>query len=259
MVDAVWCIANIVPVSVKSLISVPVIFFNPVLSAVCSLYILDDIIEIADDTVVCDGVVFDREVKMKALFVVGDTVVCKPSSHPLFIIFGIDIEGFGIVADLVVCKVQPASSLYDHPYACRTLAAEDLVVGDVGILACHGHDACTVVAEEIALYEGMLTSLHRQPMSSIGDVVVCEARIMGKNQRDVSGSGNVVVRDDVAVAIPDLECIATHGLLFAIRGDAVVGDVGIIDPIHIDAVETVLYRAAGDRAVRDLLHSNSGI
>ena len=105
LVDLMGRVSDIVPVFVKPLISVPVILFNPVFSAVCSLYIFDDIIEIADDAVVCDGVVLDSEVKVKGLFVVGDAVVCKPSSHSLFMVFGIDIEGFGIVADLVVCKV----------------------------------------------------------------------------------------------------------------------------------------------------------
>ncbi len=96
-------------------------------------------------------------------------------------------------------------------------------------------------------------------VAALTDSVPPKKRIRRERNLDIACAGHGVAGDANAMSVPNLECVSPVGDCLAVGGDEIVGDVGVVDAIEVDAIEDIFEATMAHDTVMDLSHPNRSI
>ena len=258
-VEGMRRVTDAIVITVKALVAAPVVAGNSIIPGRIAPNVLDDVVEVVGDYVLLDAIIANGEVKMKRFGIVADCVVEDFTVDAGRFGIGVDVEGFGIEAQVVASDGGMSLSCDEDSDPSRSATAEDAVVFDAGFGRPHRHDTGCVADESVVHDAGTAAVFDQCPVSALADGVIGKEGIRGKGDLDIPYAGNGVAGDTDMTPVPDFECVPSVGDRLTVGGDDIVGNVGIANLVEIDAIEGAFEAAMAHRTVVHSLHPNRSI
>jgi hypothetical protein len=152
----------------------------------------------------------------------------------------------GTVEYCVVLECEVGGILESYAHASGTKRAFDYIASGYGVLGIHKENAYGI--KPIAVVsDDIFACIHKvKRVSTVLSFILLNGIAMRVPNHHISGLCEQVMFDDIVIAIPEPQSISAKSQVHIFRSYKIIFHDRVVDHLHIDTEEAVIYLASTD-------------